>query len=133
MGSLDKPPVGAPCNGCGLCCRAQICSLGSITLGLVGNYGERAPGPCPALIGQPDGSFACGLVLRPRDYARGKGGAHELRAAAMTLIGAGVGCDEPGEAESEEENAAIEAMTAAYLARVGHARIERAMRTWFGL
>ena len=64
-------------------------------LGLVDRFGERAPGPCPALRPRADGGYDCNLVLRPKDYARG--GAHELRQAAMVLIGAGIGCDEAGD------------------------------------
>lgn len=29
---LDKPKEGSPCNGCGMCCIAQVCDLG-LTLG----------------------------------------------------------------------------------------------------
>lgn len=88
-GSLDnKPPHGAPCNRCGLCCMATLCPLAAHV------FGDDRPGPCPALVKADDG-FACGLT---------KHGTAKGREAATVLIGAGIGCDarfndEPPDAE----------------------------------
>lgn len=37
-----KPPFGSPCNGCGLCCMAEVCAIGRMAF-------PDAPAPCPAL------------------------------------------------------------------------------------
>jgi len=124
---LEKPPIGDPCNGCGLCCRAQICAAGSFTMGLVDRYGERADGPCPALVEQEGGGFACGMVLRPRDYALGRAGAHDLREAVKMMIGAGAGCDEG------EDDEALRRVQVRFLEVNGPMRIERAVALWFGV
>ncbi len=132
-GTLKKPAVGAPCNGCGLCCMTQICSAGSFTMGLVKTYGDRAAGPCPALIAQDDGSYACGLVLRPRDYAPGRGGAQELRSAVKIMIGAGAGCDELGDEPSEADISALRAVQTRYVETLGPEKINRAVALWYGV
>jgi hypothetical protein len=98
-------------------------------MGLVKTYCERAEGPCPALKANPDGGFACNLVLRPKDYR--KGAAHELRAAATTLVGVGIGCDEAG--DDPDADSKLKAMQDSYIARVGPDGINRAVATWFGV
>jgi hypothetical protein len=76
-GVLDqKPPHGAPCNRCGLCCFATICDLGQAVF-------RRSTGPCPALEGS-FGNASCGLTQH---------GPTKYREAAAHLIGAGQGCD----------------------------------------
>ena len=122
---LPKPPLGAPCNACGLCCRLQVCGAGSFFLGLVEKFGERAPGPCPALVSAPDGQQVCGVMLRPRDTMQARGSADDLRRAFGLLIGAGVGCDEPGEAVSRDDDAAARAMGEAYISRIGQDALAR--------
>lgn len=72
-----KPPHGAPCNRCGLCCVATLCDLGRHFFG-------RAAGPCPALRFDQEGNSACGLTLC---------GEQKYSDAAALLIGAGDGCD----------------------------------------
>lgn len=76
-----KPPHGAPCTRCGVCCYVVQCEL-SLHL-----FGPR-PGPCPALVIPEDGRAVCGLVEGFR-----KDGATQLATAAALLIGAGDGCD----------------------------------------
>lgn len=128
---IEKPAIGDPCNGCGLCCRTQVCSIGSFTLGLVNDYGDRAPGPCPALVEHEDGKVSCGLVSRPKDHARGKGGAHELRKAVSILIGAGIGCDEAGnEADADSK---LNKVRDTFMKTHTPAEIERALHVWFGI
>jgi hypothetical protein len=33
-GELQKPSYGATCNGCGLCCKLEICGVGEMELPL---------------------------------------------------------------------------------------------------
>lgn len=79
-----KPRHGQPCNGCGLCCMAELCPLALSVFG-------KKPGPCPALMlertadGQPR-KFVCGLVVSEAIPP-------PLREAAALLIGSGQGCD----------------------------------------
>lgn len=82
-----KPAVGAPCNGCGVCCAAEPCPLGQLRF-------LRRQGHCPALEWQ-DGHYRCGLLARPGHYlpglpARWQAGARRLLAR---WIAAGRGCD----------------------------------------
>jgi hypothetical protein len=106
----DKPPYGAPCNHCGLCCQQAICRTGRLVLGDV-------HGACPALIEEGDG-FLCGLMVRPH-YAPVRTrieGAERMRNAAKLLIGAGVGCcaraaDEP-KIESPERLTTVQRVAA---------------------
>ncbi len=85
-----KPPHGAPCNGCGFCCRMELCPVA------VGVLGDQ-PGPCPAL--QPRNGvpgFECGLVVNPERYAPRQTecyGASAMSQAALVMLGAGHGCD----------------------------------------
>lgn len=88
-GTLDKkPPHGAPCNRCGLCCVATVCPLGTVVFG-------RSAGPCPALSYEGEQS-TCGLVASPMKYAMAltlRNGVDAMRQAAMLLIGSSTGCD----------------------------------------
>jgi hypothetical protein len=90
-GTLDnKPPHGAPCNRCGLCCVGSLCPLGS-------HLFRRELGPCPALEYMADGRSACGVVAHPaRHVSVGRlamYGIDALRDAALHLIGSSTGCD----------------------------------------
>jgi hypothetical protein len=71
-----KPPHGAPCNRCGLCCHASLCNLAQSIHGF-------KQGPCPELLFDENGS-RCGLIAR----SEGK-----KRDAAKLLINTGNGCD----------------------------------------
>ena len=57
-----KPPMRAPCNGCGACCRFVRCSF---SVDLIG----PGPGPCPALEYE-DGRAWCGLVRHPLKWIK---------------------------------------------------------------
>lgn len=76
----SKPPVGAPCNGCGVCCAIAPCPLSRFLLG-------HCRGACPALTWN-EGRYACGLVAAPRGLARWL-----PRRLVLRWIGAGCGCD----------------------------------------
>lgn len=84
-----KPPEGAPCNGCGLCCAAERCPVARLFL-------PRGSGACGALE-WADGvrQYRCGMVAHPGDYLRWL--PQRWQAAAgrwfATRIAAGAGCD----------------------------------------
>lgn len=76
-----KPATGEMCNGCGACCAAEPCPLGSV-------ISLRRKGRCPALewdAGQE--RYACGLLTQASRAHRGAG-----RLVAR-WIAAGQGCD----------------------------------------
>jgi len=52
---LQPPGYGASCNGCGFCCREEVCGLGREVMGV----GVQAP--CP-LLREHDGRTWCGVV-----------------------------------------------------------------------
>jgi len=76
----DKPSVGAPCNGCGVCCALAPCPLSRFLLGHRG-------GPCPALR-WAESRYVCGLVVAPSGIARWL-----PRRLVLRWIAAGGGCD----------------------------------------
>lgn len=71
-----KPPAGADCNGCGVCCAAGPCPLGLL-------QGRRWRGPCP-LLRWDDAArrYRCGALDGPLP-----------RRWVARWIGAGRGCD----------------------------------------
>lgn len=75
----NKPPHGAPCNRCGLCCLTSLCQLAQLFFDR-----PELPGPCPALVEDADGKFGCGLVQRTHG---------PLQKAALLMINADNGCD----------------------------------------
>jgi hypothetical protein len=57
-----KPPTGAACNGCGLCCAAEPCPLGMLV-------SRRRHGACAALRWEPAQSrYRCGVVAEPQRH-----------------------------------------------------------------
>jgi hypothetical protein len=117
-----KPPHGAPCNGCGQCCQAELCPLGAVVFG-------TWDGPCPALMADGDG-YLCNMVVSPQTYAPVRAftiGVAALRAAALVLIGSGIGCD--AQLDGEPQNTAFTAMLRSR--RNSSKRVTRqAIRTW---
>jgi hypothetical protein len=92
-----KPPEGAPCNGCGVCCTVQPCPLGMV-------LSRRRTGTCAALRWDgPTALYRCGALAEPRTVvteALGRRGAWLARPIAAVLkrlarrwIAAGQGCD----------------------------------------
>ncbi|MFG6465888.1 hypothetical protein [Roseateles sp. BYS87W] len=72
-----KPTVGAPCNGCGVCCLAEPCPLGVLLT-------RRLHGACAAL--QWDGTrYRCGALDERAGPLR--------RWWVRRWIAAGQGCD----------------------------------------
>lgn len=54
-----KPALGAPCNGCGLCCLDQPCPVGMLLSG-------RRHGACAALRWDPGQAiYRCGAIAEP--------------------------------------------------------------------
>ncbi|MDH4764340.1 hypothetical protein OMP44_15735 [Pseudomonas sp. CBMAI 2609] len=102
--SLDKPPQGKPCNGCGLCCIAEVFDLGK-------ELGDEEQ--CRALMPLRAGRFARGLVTDPYRFlspdrlapwraidqlAPGAQGEEALKSHFAGLLGTGRGCDADDEA-----------------------------------
>lgn len=90
-----KPTYGAPCNGCGACCRAVPCRMAR---DLVGAFDA----PCPAL--EHDGArYWCGLVRNPAAHVlalRGREWAGDAIRDALLAVGYfGSGCDSAGDGD----------------------------------
>lgn len=87
-----KPAIGAPCNGCGVCCALETCPLAML------RFLKRC-GPCPALAWSAEGGrYTCGLLDHPERYLPLPAGAHSLaRRFFARSIAAGQGCDSDAE------------------------------------
>lgn len=92
-----KPVVGAPCNGCGVCCLVEPCPLGVLLF-------RQRRGACQALRWDADcGRYQCGAVVEPQAVLQqalpaGLGGLRRivqpaLPRLALRWIAAGTGCD----------------------------------------
>ncbi len=113
-----KPPAGAACNGCGVCCAVEPCPLAMLVF-------RRRHGPCPALDwregegedrtqegerGQRgEARYVCGLLLAPeRHLPRLPPGlrrfvAPVFRHLVARWIAAGRGCDSTVVPQDEED------------------------------
>lgn len=78
MVTLQRPAMGARCNGCGECCAAAVCDLGLEVL-------PSAQAPCPFLR-QHDGRFWCGVIEEAEKADIAFGGHLKWR------LGIGIGC-----------------------------------------
>jgi hypothetical protein len=90
-----KPPEGAPCNGCGVCCLAEPCPVGMLV-------SRKRRGACDLLRwSDAQGRYACGLLVDVAvDDAVVRSGPLWRRmwrrlwqVWARRLISAGSGCD----------------------------------------
>ena len=79
MAMPPKPRMGDACNGCGLCCRLELCGLALEVLG------ENHPAPCPFIVDR-DGRVWCGVVEAAAVKDEGFAGHLKWR------LGIGVGC-----------------------------------------
>ena len=84
-----KPMLGAPCNGCGVCCLSEPCPVGVL-------LSWRRTGRCDALRwNQGELRYRCGAVTEPATVLRT--GLRWLAPAFARLarrwIAAGSGCD----------------------------------------
>ncbi|WP_233505782.1 hypothetical protein [Rhodoferax lacus] len=83
-----KPPMGAACNGCGLCCLAEPCPLGVL-------LSRSRSGPCKALRWvEAERQYRCGAL----GQTQASRGLVRLKAwltawVVRRWIAAGVGCD----------------------------------------
>lgn len=60
----QKPCLGEPCNGCGICCLIEPCPLGVVLSG-------RRSGACRALRWQPSGrQYRCGALTEAPEVLR---------------------------------------------------------------
>lgn len=84
-----KPALGAPCNGCGVCCLSEPCPLGMVLSG-------RRRGACAALRwSDAAGRYQCGALTASDDVLRPgwRWATPLMRRLAPRWIAAGVGCD----------------------------------------
>lgn len=84
-----KPVVGAPCNGCGVCCLSAPCPLGIVLSG-------RRTGVCAALRWEDGQSrYLCGAITQPAEVLgpRWRWAAPMLGRWARRWVAAGIGCD----------------------------------------
>ena len=91
----DKPPYGAPCNGCGICCAAGPCPVALVFL-------FQFKGQCRALLWHEETRrYLCGMAVSPDRYVRlipekwRKGSGRFF----ASRIAAGAGCDSFAEIE----------------------------------
>lgn len=84
----DKPPPGAPCNGCGVCCSQDTCPLGRLRF-------WQTRGPCPALTwSASEKRYHCGLLTDTRRHLPFPAPlAKPLRRLIRRWIATGSGCD----------------------------------------
>ena len=101
---IEKPKIGEPCNGCGICCKIQVCMNGAFVQGLVRELGETVKGECPALVKNNDNTYSCGVIINPNKYIKhSKYPASVLSKNFAQLVGAGTGCDELGDNPTIDE------------------------------
>ena len=91
-----KPPLGEPCNGCGVCCLAEPCPVGML-------ISRKRRGACDALVWSDlEGRYLCGLLASdaaspPREAVLGRVWRRVWRrlwrAWVRRLISSGSGCD----------------------------------------
>ncbi|MEY4561302.1 MAG: hypothetical protein RLZZ618_579 [Pseudomonadota bacterium] len=83
----DKPEVGAPCNGCGVCCLAEPCPVGVLV-------SRRRHGACAALMwDEQQARYLCGVVSSPHRFVAPRWLAALAGRFAPRWIAAGAGCD----------------------------------------
>jgi hypothetical protein len=92
-----KPPEGAPCNGCGVCCLAQPCPVGML-------LSRKRHGACHALRWDAaQTQYRCGAITEPMGVVKAAlppaleqlapGLAAVLVRMARRWVAAGQGCD----------------------------------------
>ena len=93
-----KPPEGAPCNGCGLCCLLEPCPLGVLV-------SRRRRGACAALRwSDVEQRYLCGLLSDPGGVTglTQPWAVRAVTAVARRSIAAGIGCDASFQAQPEK-------------------------------
>ena len=95
--AASKPAMGAPCNGCGVCCLVEPCPLGIL-------LSRRRQGACLALRwSEEQHQYRCGALSAPQDVLLNllprpfKGLAPALAASLSAVAGRWIavnqGCD----------------------------------------
>ena len=93
----DKPLIGAPCNGCGVCCAAAPCPVSALVL----KHRQHA---CPALMWiDSEQHYRCGIMIAPSRFIpwlpqRFERGFTYL---ARRWLALGIGCDSNVEMEDK--------------------------------
>lgn len=90
--TLPLPAFGAPCNGCGECCHAELCAASLTVQKLPVSAGAQT---CKFIDWQGDGTARCGLLTRTEENAPelvAQYGAPRVRRAIEYLLAVGVGC-----------------------------------------
>lgn len=80
MQASEKPRRGEPCNGCGVCCAAEVCSVGQVL------FGKQCQAPCPGMQFR-EGRVRCHAVELADAIGPEHGAYIRLR------MGIGMGCD----------------------------------------
>jgi hypothetical protein len=92
--------LGAPCNGCGVCCLAEPCPVGMLA-------SRRRSGSCTALEWEGDsGPYRCGLLRAPslHLFKRTLPWLDPLlRRWSRRWIAAGIGCDAPLDVQAPDK------------------------------
>jgi hypothetical protein len=89
LAAPPKPSLGAPCNGCGVCCAAQPCPVSRLLLG-------HRTGACPALQWrESEHRYFCGMAIAPANFLRWlpQGWSAFCGRRFARWIAAGIGCD----------------------------------------
>lgn len=111
---LEKPLIGEPCNGCGICCHIQLCNTGAFLLKKTKTFGQKIiKGKCPALVSNENGSFSCGLIISPKKFIRSKYSTEVISRTVRQLVGAGSGCDDMGYTDDIMEEMKLNAIVEA--------------------
>jgi hypothetical protein len=82
-----KPPPGAACNGCGVCCLAEPCPVGMLA-------SRKRRGACDLLRWDDDAArYHCALMAAGASFIRPRWLAPLALRLARRMIAAGQGCD----------------------------------------
>ncbi|MBI5816707.1 MAG: hypothetical protein HZB29_13980 [Nitrospinae bacterium] len=90
----DKPSIGEPCNGCGVCCAMTPCAVGIFLLR------QKREANCRALEwDEPQNRYQCGVAARPGRFFTILPAFMEKPAGRLISrwISAGSGCDCAGD------------------------------------
>lgn len=74
----QKPKLGMPCNGCGLCCAVELCGIAEMAF-------PGASAPCPALKISPDRKNTyCEIIATEKNF--------RMQPMIQNILGVGHGC-----------------------------------------